>query len=408
MAFTTTTDGAPSATARPAFHGAAGAMFPVVFRGLLFTVLTLGVYRFWYVTNVRQFLWNATEVAGDHLEYVGRGVELFIGFLIAVAVLLPLYGALTLIGLVTGPYGAIALQFGSTFGLLFLAQFALFRARRYRLTRTVWRGVRFQQTGSGLAYAAKSFGWALLAIVTLGLAYPWMRASLERYKMTNTWYGDQRGDFSATGGQLFRKGAVLWLIAILALAGTAGLTALFTSGMDAGSASRPGPPEFGLAALPASLIVVLAAIAPVYLAVEYRWWANGCSVGPAHAVCDLPAFGFFKVYLSYAAIVLLFSLAVALAGAAAFFGLNVSGVVTQDASEAARIGVGVAAALAYFAVALSFAALWQLFVIRPIWRKSFESVTVSGLPELIAAQSAEQVPTAFGEGVADALDFGGF
>ena len=36
-------------------------------------------------------------------------------------------------------------------GLLFYGfwQFAIYRTRRYRLTRTVWRGVRFWMTGSG-------------------------------------------------------------------------------------------------------------------------------------------------------------------------------------------------------------------------------------------------------------------
>ena len=42
-----------------------------------------------------------------------------------------------------------------------------------------------------------------------------MRASLERYKMTNTWYGDQQGAFTATGGKLFRHGFVLWLVVIV-------------------------------------------------------------------------------------------------------------------------------------------------------------------------------------------------
>jgi uncharacterized membrane protein YjgN (DUF898 family) len=34
-------------------------------------------------------------------------------------------------------------------------QFAIYRARRYRLTRTVWRGVRFWMDGSGWEYAAR-------------------------------------------------------------------------------------------------------------------------------------------------------------------------------------------------------------------------------------------------------------
>ena len=42
--------------------------------------------------------------------------------------------------LAIGPGGAFFFMFG---------QFAVYRARRYRLTRTIWRGLRFWMTGSG-------------------------------------------------------------------------------------------------------------------------------------------------------------------------------------------------------------------------------------------------------------------
>jgi uncharacterized membrane protein YjgN (DUF898 family) len=46
-------------------------------------------------------------------------------------------------------------------GLFFylFAQFAIYRARRYRLTRTIWRGVRFWMTGSGVSYAWRAGLW---------------------------------------------------------------------------------------------------------------------------------------------------------------------------------------------------------------------------------------------------------
>ena len=40
-------------------------------------------------------------------------------------------------------------------------QFAIYRARRYRLTRTVWRGVRFWMDGSGWLYALHATLWML-------------------------------------------------------------------------------------------------------------------------------------------------------------------------------------------------------------------------------------------------------
>lgn len=388
---------------RPSFSGTAGQMFPVVFKGLALTVLTLGVYRFWYLTDVRRFLWNRVEVGGDYLEYTGRGVELFIGFLIALAVVAPLYGLFFFLGAFLDPVASVALQGVATIGVIFLAQFALFRARRYRLTRTIWRGVRFQQSGSGLAYATRSLAWALLVMLTLGLAYPWMRASLERYKMTNTWYGDQQGAFSATGGGLFRRGALLWLAAIVILvAPIAGAVAIdgFPTGEGEG-----GVPPIGLLLL---LWALLPPIFAMYLAVEYRWWADGCSIGPASAACDLGLFQFFKVYAGYLGIAALFSLVVGLVGGLAAYALGANSVFATPHPGPAQYAVMVGGVLVYFVVALAFAALWQLFGIRPIWKKSFESVAIAGLPALMAAQSQAPAANAFGEGIADAIDFGGF
>src|ERR1700722_1664932 len=54
------------------------------------TLVTIGVYRFWAATKLRRYLWSNIEVAGDGLEYTGTGRELFLGFLVAMAVLLPL------------------------------------------------------------------------------------------------------------------------------------------------------------------------------------------------------------------------------------------------------------------------------------------------------------------------------
>ena len=94
-------------------------------------------------------------------------------------------------------------RFSSLLGLAVFAMFgkyASYRARRYRLTRTVLRGVRFNQTGSGLLYAIRATLWSIANITTLGLTYPWAVASLERYKMRHTFYGDVGRSSSAPAG----------------------------------------------------------------------------------------------------------------------------------------------------------------------------------------------------------------
>ena len=65
---------------------------------------------------------------------------------------MPIYLAYFLVGLEAERFKAFASFPLIAFFYLF-GQFAIYRARRYRLTRTVWRGVRFWMNGSGWAYA---------------------------------------------------------------------------------------------------------------------------------------------------------------------------------------------------------------------------------------------------------------
>ncbi len=168
-----------------AFSGERGEFRRLVTRGALLELITVGFYRFWLATDIRRHLWSHTSVDGDAFEYTGRAKELLIGFLFALAIIVPIYLAYFLVGLEAERFKAFASFPLIAFFYLF-GQFAIYRARRYRLTRTVWRGVRFWMTGSGWAYAARAALWALLMPLTLGLILPWREAALERYKMRHS------------------------------------------------------------------------------------------------------------------------------------------------------------------------------------------------------------------------------
>lgn len=115
-------------------------------RGAALLLVSLGLYRFWLMTDVRRFLWASTEIDGETLEYAGTPIELVLGFLVAVAILVPVYAGFFVAALDLGVFGEMA--GGLAFlGLGVLGQYAIYRARRYRLTRTIFRGLRFTQDG---------------------------------------------------------------------------------------------------------------------------------------------------------------------------------------------------------------------------------------------------------------------
>src|SRR5882724_9488871 len=255
------------------FSGNRGEFFHLVTRGAGLELITVGFYRFWLATDIRRHLWSNTHIDGDAAEYTGRGKELLIGFLIALAIIVPVYLAYFIAGLEAERYQAFAsiplLAFFYLFG-----QFAIYRARRYRLTRTVWRGVRFWMSGSGWAYAGRAALWGLLMILTLGLILPWRAAALERYKMRHSYYGDLQGSFEGRGWELFKRGWWLWLLAVFPL-----ITLLFIA---------PLSKFFPLLSWRADRIAVLVApaiplLAPfiygAFKAVEWRWWLSGIRFG---------------------------------------------------------------------------------------------------------------------------------
>src|SRR5689334_10721039 len=143
---------------------------PGGFAGLSFLngvlrILTLGVYHFWGKTEVRQRIWSAVRIDGEPLEYRGTGGELLRGFLVVFGlILLPMGLASFVIPL---------LLRGSTAGegsyqtfiwiiLLVLSGIGMHRARRYRLSRTSFRGIR-----GGLAGKSTPFAWTYLWTIAL-------------------------------------------------------------------------------------------------------------------------------------------------------------------------------------------------------------------------------------------------
>src|SRR5262245_43041279 len=207
------------------FSGVRGDFRRLVMRGAMLELVTLGFYRFWLATDMRRHLWSHTSVGGDAPEYTGTAKELLIGFLFALAILVPVYLTYFFIGLEAERYQAFASIPLILFFYLFY-QFAMYRARRYRLTRTIWRGVRFWMKGSGWHYAWRAGLWMLLTIVTIGLALPWALAALERFKIGNTFYGDLPARFDTTGGTLFGKVWWLWVATFVMIAVTVGLALL--------------------------------------------------------------------------------------------------------------------------------------------------------------------------------------
>jgi uncharacterized membrane protein YjgN (DUF898 family) len=389
----------PTETAQAvAFAGVRGDFRWLVMRGAMLELVTLGFYRFWLATDMRRHLWSHTSVGGDAPEYTGTAKELLIGFLFALAILAPVYLAYFLIGLQAELYQAFASVPLVLFFYLFF-QFARYRARRYRLTRTVWRGVRFWMKGSGWLYALQAGLWMLLVIITAGLALPWSQAALERYKMRNSLYGDLPGGFDGDGWTFFRQVWWLW-------AATVGMIAV----ISAVAFYLPSMAVLlGLGAL-----VWLPFAYAIYSAIEWRWWLSGIHFGAVRFESKLAGRALIGLYWSvigwsWLILIVLFA-----------WMIGVGGIVYAMFAKAGGAGAEAAAAIAqsplvvglivvgYLICALAFGVVVRIYLRRDVWARVVGSTVIHNLAAADNVIARGETANALGEGFADGLDIGGF
>lgn len=207
-----------------AHHGSTGAMVRLSLVNLLLNVVTLSLWRFWGKTRVRRMLWSTTSAWGDPAEYTGRGGELFLGFIVVmVAVFTPIIVAMgaAQAAVAAGNTWAGAIVLALQLAIVVLAGAGLYRARRYQLTRTVWRGIRGGQGGEAWRYGVMMIVVGLASALTLGWAWPWAEMTLARYRMDNTTFGDTGFQCDARAKPLYKRFAVLWLAGLAFLGGLA-------------------------------------------------------------------------------------------------------------------------------------------------------------------------------------------
>ncbi len=209
-------------------------------------ILTLGVYHFWGKTEVRQRIWSAVRIDGEPLDYRGTGPELFRGFLIVFfLILLPMLAIGFAGALLLNPHSPERWIYEVGFYTLpfALTGIGIHRARRYRLSRTRWRGIRGGQAGRSWRFAWL-YLWTLMLIpVTLGWIVPWRTVRLQKALFDDTCFGDKAFTFTGRAAPLYRRFWLVWLSAIVLFIAT--LATIFAIvGVDMRS-GMPRAPQLG-------------------------------------------------------------------------------------------------------------------------------------------------------------------
>ncbi len=406
---------ASSGSGQVRFEGSRGALFGLTLRGYMMMVPTIGLYRFWLVTRKRRLYWNNTIVDGDALEYTGSAVQLLIGFLFALGFFLPLYIAFFYLS--TQSQEVAILGYAGVATLLwFLTGYAQYRARDFRLSRTLWRGIRFDQRGSAWGYALRRFLWSLLMVVTFGLVYPWMAASLWRYRYRHTWFGNRQFGISGTWRQLAGPFYLAYFGTISLVIGWLIYVAASGDYREIGELQNfPVPGTVSVIAAGAALTAI------TFLHRRYRArtltrMLSSVTIGEARlsvAVSARTLFGQVSLY-GFVLFGVFLTLAILAAVVAAVFFANQTMVQgSLDMTDLSRIFQNgwlglLLIVVSYLAIFGTLGIVGEVILAYGLWRAVAEGTTIENIDSLRSVRAAGEDRSLAGEGLADALNVGAY
>ena len=295
-----------------------------------------------------------------------------------------------------GQIAQIASIYISFFAVMPLIFFAQYRARRYKMARTRWRGIRFGMDSAAWGFVWRAIAHSFLTIITLGLMVPRQTFKLEKYMADRTWFGDaqfvQNGRWQSLYPGLKHIGIGFL---ILIAAGAVGVM------LDVIGA--------------AIFLVVVGYIWLIFGSVYYRIFAlnyltgnkllNGqigfYSGGQAGKVVGIAIKGTLLIALVGGVIGLVF------AGVGAVL---LNSVDFQKPSEFMGViggALGIIGFVAYIGFFLLLSALSFIWITQPIIGHVVENMSLSGAEHLDAIQQRSADAGADADGFADALDIGG-
>ncbi len=391
------------------FHGSWTDFAKIALPNVLLTLVTLGVYRFWATTRERQYLWSQTRFIDEPLEWTGRGIELFIGFIMVFFLLGLPFVAMQLVinGLVFQgqPIIAGAIIFLMFMTIFYLTGVAYFRALRYRLSRTYWRGIRGGSDDPGFAYGWSYIWKNVVAAIPLFLLYPWASMSLWNERWSKMSFGPYQFESNADWKALMKRYLLFYLVPFLVFAG------IFAIGVSALGAQGGGDPFstaggiFGFVAIMIailSLYIVMPIAALLYYSKFMRVAIGALRLGDLEFDFTARSPDWILFWLANLAILM-----IAYGFAFAPFSLLVAADLTQFSNQLEAgesiLSVGLVLGILIAIIPIAFATSiiryrsWKFFVVHT---EAFGEVNLDRMTQ------SETQSSSHGEGLLDAFDVG--
>jgi len=199
------------------FTGAAAEYFRIWIVNVCLTLLTLGIFSAWAKVRKKRYFYSHTVLDGTPFQYLGQPIPILKGRIIA-AVLFGLW--------YTGTHFFVELLPVVIILAIVLAPWVLIRSAAFNARYSAYRNMTFHFEGSYWSAVKVLYGWWLITVFTLGIAFSWWQQRIKNYLITRSSYGGSNGEFSATGRKFFLTYLIAGLIFVAAGAAIGGISVL--------------------------------------------------------------------------------------------------------------------------------------------------------------------------------------
>ena len=191
-------------TYRFSYQGTGGSLFKIQIVNFILTAITLGFYYPWAKAKKLQYLYSTTTMDDHPFAFTGTGKEMFKGFIRAILFFCSVLAMVFLAAYLFRGNPIVQIILISPYLLLpFIIPIAIHSAYKYRMAKTVWKGIRFGYAGDRTELFLLFLKGIFFTIITLGIYGAWFQMDLRKYILKNIKVGDATFEYQGNGGKYF-------------------------------------------------------------------------------------------------------------------------------------------------------------------------------------------------------------
>lgn len=185
------------------FTGNGSEYFRIWIVNLLFTIATLGIYSAWAKVRRMRYFYGNTRLDGSGFEYHGDPKAILKGRFIAAALLLAY---------------EISSRYSDVVGLIMLAILAavapwlIWKSLQFKLHNTSYRGIRFGFQGSAKQAYHAFLLLPMLSVLSLSLLAPFTHQRIKKFQLDESRFGATGFRFHGTAGGFYKAYLITSLI----------------------------------------------------------------------------------------------------------------------------------------------------------------------------------------------------